>query len=568
MTTSATVSTMAAGSAAADGGANGSIGGRWSSPLGRALLGAVLMWLAFPPAQLWPLAWVAPCCWISLITDARLCGRRPYRMLYVVGLFHWLLMLQWIRLPHWTAHLGWLALSLYLAVYLPAFVVLSRVLVHRWCVPVWCAAPVVWTGLEWGRGHLLTGFSLSLLGHTQVPWLTIIQIADLGGAYAVSFLLMLVSAALVHACIETRAGRRWWPLVMAAGVGLLAWGYGAWRMQDPPASIAEDGSRLRVGLVQCSIDTTFREDVDESGMAFQHCLRLSRSLLQQHPQVELVIWPESMFTEHWPWLTHVSAPAPPADVEVSPDVFRENVATVAAENRRKSQFVAQQLHTRFLVGTGATHVGQGTVEQFNAALLFDRSGELQQRYDKMHPVMFGEYLPFGHWFPWLYRLTPIPSGLTPGKGAVGMPIGDWQLCASICFENTVPHLIRRQLLELERAGRPVDMLVTVTNDGWFWGSSLLDLHLACGIFRAVEHRLPLAIAANTGFSAVVDGNGRRLVQGPRRAEATLVADVQRDGRWSLYRAMGEWPAGLCLLIGLAGVCHRATQAARRCILGQ
>ena len=93
------------------------------------------------------------------------------------------------------------------------------------------------------------------------------------------------------------------------------------------------------------------------------------------------------------------------------------------------------------------------------------------------------------------------------------------------------------------------MLVNLTNDGWFWGSSELDMHLACGVFRAVECRKPLLIAANTGFSAWIDGDGRIRRQGPRRDADTLLAEVRLDPRSSWYLAHGDWPAG-CLPGGL------------------
>ena len=110
-----------------------------------------------------------------------------------------------------------------------------------------------------------------------------------------------------------------------------------------------------------------------------------------------------------------------------------------------------------------------------------------------------------------------------------------RICPSICFENTVPHLIRRQVRDLRAQGTPPDLLVTITNDGWFWGSSLLDLHLACGAFRAIETRLPALIAANTGFSAWIDDCGRIRSQGPRRQEGVVVAEVIPTARSSLYR---------------------------------
>jgi apolipoprotein N-acyltransferase len=122
----------------------------------------------------------------------------------------------------------------------------------------------------------------------------------------------------------------------------------------------------------------------------------------------------------------------------------------------------------------------------------------------------------------------------------------------ICYETVIPHLIRRQVLELREQGEEPDVLVNITNDGWFRGSSELDMHLACGVFRAIEMRKPLVIAANTGFSASIDGNGRILQQGPRRKSDALIAHVALDSRRSHYLDHGDWFSGLCLL-GCAGL---------------
>jgi apolipoprotein N-acyltransferase len=107
-------------------------------------------------------------------------------------------------------------------------------------------------------------------------------------------------------------------------------------------------------------------------------------------------------------------------------------------------------------------------------------------------------------------------------------------------------LIRQHVLQLEKQGASPDVLVNLTNDGWFHGSSILDLHLRCGIFRAIENRRPLLIAANTGISAHIDGSGRVLSRGPKRKPQILVVKVQPDGRTPLYHTLGDWPAWACL----------------------
>ncbi len=171
----------------------------------------------------------------------------------------------------------------------------------------------------------------------------------------------------------------------------------------------------------------------------------------------------------------------------------------------------------------------------------------------MHPVMFGETIPLGETFPWLYRLTPLPAGLTPGRGPVAVEIEGRTIAPNICYETALPEAVRTLVRTLARAGTKPDVIVNLTNDGWFWGSSELDMHLACGIFRAVEVRTPLVIAANTGFSAWIDGSGRLLARGPRRATATLRAAVVPDGRPSPWLAWGSVPTGGCVAVVMAAL---------------
>ena len=159
------------------------------------MLGGVLLWAAFPPLNLPWLAWLAPLPWLWLARLPALPGRRPYLVALAGRLRALGLMLQGIRLAHPALYGGWIALSAYLGVYLPVFVGLTRVAVHRLKLSLVVAAPVVWVGLELLRGHLVTGFSNGLLAHTQAEIPLLIQIADLAGGYTLSFVMMLVAAA-------------------------------------------------------------------------------------------------------------------------------------------------------------------------------------------------------------------------------------------------------------------------------------------------------------------------------------------------------------------------------------
>src|SRR6185312_10676653 len=177
------------------------------------LAGSLLLWAAFPPLGVWPLAWIAPVPWLMLVRREQLAGRRPYRTIWLTGCLFWLGVLHWLRLPHPATSLGWVALSLYLAVYLPLFVGLSRVAVHRLHWPLVVAAPVVWTGLELLEAHLLTGFNMAALGNSQFRWIELIQVADLAGNYGVGFVVMFGAACLARMapCGERRFAA--WPLL-------------------------------------------------------------------------------------------------------------------------------------------------------------------------------------------------------------------------------------------------------------------------------------------------------------------------------------------------------------------
>lgn len=508
-------------------------------------LSGLLLWAAFPPLGLWPLAWLAPIGWCLVIATEDL-GSRPYRFIYATSFLHWLAVIQWIRLPHWSAHFGWLVLSAYLAIYVTAFVGLARHAVHRCRVPLWVACPVVWTGLELIRGYLLTGFSMALLGHTQVAWTQVIQIADFGGAYAVGMLIMIVSSGISCSLIRYRKSQSFTvkehlPLLGAMGALMVALVYGSFSLSATPT--ITDSPSVKIALIQGSRDTTFTA-ADDPMVTLSHYRDLTREALVTNPDVDLIVWPESMHTAVWCKLTPPLAI--PAEFDDQPDQFKHRVSVTSQLGQYEAGWFARQFGKPALVGCSAIELDDGPMRRYNSALAISKGGRVTGRYNKMHPVMFGEYVPLGKTFPWLYRLTPMGSGLEPGTEPLSVAARNISLSPSICYENTVPHLIRRQLRELIDNGSAPDALVTISNDGWFWGSSQLDLHLTCGVFRAVEARRPMLIAANTGFSAWIDAHGKVHGRGPRRQPGYVIAEVSRhDGTESLYLRFGDWLAGAC-----------------------
>ena len=524
--------------------------------------GALTMFLVQPPADLWLLAWLAPLPWLAIVQRPEWSGRRPWLVLWAAGFAHWLATIHWLRLPHPATSIGWVALSAYLAAYVPLFIRLARGLVHGRGWPLVVAAPLAWMACEQLRGWVLGGFTFAALGHTQWRWTMLIQVADAVGAVGTSGIVVVGAAGLAALwrmrCRPLRAGGSRAEASAAAAVLVAVLGYGGWRLATSPEPA---GAPLDVLLVQGSIDTELKHDPDAAGDVARHYDDLTVAGLAAHDaKPDLVVWPETM----WRWGLVEIDPAErldeaivegiigPAAIDADPrqDAARQARARAALAQERLDALAvyARRYGTNWLVGLDKQVITPrvpGGVEYFNCGLFLDAVGRPLACYDKMHPVMFGEYVPLADRFPLLYRLTPLPAGLTAGREPVTVEIAGRLVAPTICYETALPMAVRGLVRTLTAAGRRPDVLVNLTNDGWFWGSSELDMHLTAAIFRAVEVRTPIAIAANTGFSAAIDGCGRLLERGPRRATATLRARVWPDGRqspWLVVGGLAGWGA--------------------------
>ena len=524
-----------------------------------ALLSGLLIWLPFGFPLLGPVAWFAPLGWLWLISREKLPGRRPWLAIWFASFTFWLCMLEGIRMAHWFNHVGWFVLAGYLALYPFLFVVLTRHAVHGWGCSLLVAAPLIWTGLELARAYLVTGFAMGMLAHTQFDFPHVIQVADLGGAYLVSCVMMF-SAACLARCLPWSTGRYgWWPLLPLVAVLGSTLGYGQYRLATAPRP--SEGERpLRVALLQEVVDTVFEFNPQRNLETFELYFAAARRAREAQPELDLILWPESSFTENQPDLLPREPLVMPTELGMTESEFRQQVQQRAAGFQQKvmqgSQILNRvwrdgafrELQISQLVGTETIEFGPFEPRYYNSALLINPQGEVVDRYYKLHPVMFGEYIPLGDIFPIIYRLAPMSHGLSRGAGPRSMQVAGMQLVPSICFESSLPHLIRRQVVELKRAGERPDVLVNLAHDGWFYGKTILDLQLAGAVFRSVELRMPMLVAANAGISAWIDGSGRLLARGPRRGPTILFAEVHRDGRNSFYERWGDGPAFLCTLL--------------------
>ena len=294
---------------------------------------------------------------------------------------------------------------------------------------------------------------------------------------------------------------------------------------------------------------------------FKHYLHESYAALQEHGKVDLIVWPETMF--RYTLITQTPDYAKPSQYADWPtDAFRRRLKEVALDGRECMAEMAKRLDAALLVGVDRQHFGPDDVHYFNSAAYVSRNGELLGYYDKMRRVMFGEYVPLADRFPWLQKLTPLSVSISPGQRPAMFVLGKLRIAPNICYENVLSHEVRAQINELRTRGEEPNAIVNLTNDGWFWGSSELDMHLASGVFRAVECHKPMLIAANTGFSAWIDGDGRR---GSSRSAARRRLAVGRSPRGPAEQlvsgprrlARGACLAG-CLVLAAAGSRKNAT----------
>jgi apolipoprotein N-acyltransferase len=550
------------------------------------------LYACFFPLNLGFLAWVALVPMLMLVRIPRP-TRGMYTASFLGGLAFFVPALQWMRLGDISMYIAWGALSFYCALYFPLFLRLCRVSVHRLKLPLVVAAPVIWTGFEFLRSHLMTGFSWYFLAHTQYQWLPMIQIADLFGTYAISFVIVAMNVALLT-LVPSRLYRRLgllsindqsldapsftphvYPLrsfAFAATVFCLTYLYGTIRLSHEAFPVGP-----RLALIQGNFVASMAPENNHQEVLFTYEDLTSQSV--QH-QPDVIIWPEAMF--RFPLFDRNGISDENTLRSIAPFVQTEYWSDPRTKDHLKE--IADRTGAASIIGITTYQAEKDRLDSYNSAVFIKPEEGIQARYDKIHLVPFGEYLPLYQQIPFLEKLTPIAAdmGLDSGKVATSFNYEGYRYSPVICFEDSVPHLVRdvvnaTRLPEDKLSHgdvtyrRDVDCLVNLSNDGWFHGSSEHDQHLITALFRCVENRVPLARAANMGISAFIDGDGHIIEpevfidgdfesEGPlrnsmrdssgrfhRQLNAALVTPIPLDPRSSFYTTWGDWFSQLCLI---------------------
>ncbi|MGH7322898.1 MAG: apolipoprotein N-acyltransferase, partial [Candidatus Rokuibacteriota bacterium] len=431
---------------------------------------------------------------------------------FFVPLLRWLThtMTTFSTLSWPLAGLVLLALSAYLALYWGAVAALVAWLRARLGESALWLAPVFWVTAELARTHVLTGFPWGLLGYVPYRRLDVIQFAAWTGVYGVSFVLMLANTAIAWSVAQ----RRWSAAAVAGGVtGVMLAGtllLAATRPGTP------GHARVPVALVQGNIDQAIKWN-----KAFQQeTLRIYAELTRKAvPGSRLIVWPEA---------------AVPAYVRYEPWVLAW-LAQLAAE-----------VKTPLLVGAPDARPEGRATRFLNSAFLVGAEG-IEARYDKMHLVPFGEYVPLKRLLFFVEAIAAEIGDFTPGRDRVIFSLDGARFGAVICYEVIFPDLFRRVVSE--GAG----FMVNITNDAWFGESGGPLQHLAMVPLRAVENGVAVVRAANTGVSAQIAPSGEIGPALGLSRRGVLRVEVPLRATRTFYTRFGDAFAYACSAVTAAAL---------------
>ncbi len=572
--------------------------------------------------------------WLAVISFALGCSPdfRPRTMAllaWAVGFLYWLVNLYWIApitIP------GWIGLCLYIAALWPLLALAIRFCRARG-VPLTLALPILIVGAERLQGFPLGGFYWRLLGHSQYANLTVIQIADIFGAGGVSFLAALVNGFFADVVLAVAASRpklaesiepderncfaalacealdsffaskrspsrlslAWRTgLVLAAVAGTLF--YGQWRLRQADTCITEGPM---VAALQSNVPQSVKNSYQASDDLFYELLAQSKQASQAG--AELIAWPETMVQallqpETWPLLVSV------------PDEDRIFHAALS-DHARDTAYLLVGAHGGEIL-TDAQ--GKRFLGEYNSAFFYRTDGTRDpDRYDKIHLVLFGEYIPFRRSFNWLYeqlkRFAPkeyqydyslehgtnytvfeMTTPIQPADANSPLPGADsatYRFGVIICYEDAIPYVARNFALD-DDGNKQIDWLVNISNDGWFVRflddpprvkpTSELPQHAATCVFRAVENRLPVLRSVNTGISCLIDSTGRIRNEYQTASEGFPRNAMRRtgmsgwftdrmpiDSRVTFYSRHGQWLDTTCAAVLVAVLVVPAGMSVRR-----
>jgi len=499
----------------------------WVGPV----LSGLLITSTFAPFEMAGAAW---CALVPLLLScAYVKPASAWKLGWFTGLVFWLTVMWWlIRV---TAF-GWILLSAYISLYFIPIAMMSawwfrKFGIHRFLLN-WAYMLLVtalWIASEYTRINIFTGFPWNPLGASQYANISFIQHASWGGVYALSGLLVMANAAIAVTLLrymqkQTRLGRKPHPeLMLSMAMIVIAFVTGGEILRGVKVS----GQEVRIALIQPSIAQYDKWTPEKVDSIYDQLRELTySSVIWTKP--DLVVWPETALPDELMY------------------------------SERSYELVdgLSRLGAPLLVGTmDAEYIADQRPIFYNSTYLFDTNGIAVQKYDKRHLVLFGEYVPLHEHVRFITAMTPLAESFTPGQTSTvfQLPGREIYFSSLICFEDALAYLGRASVKNGAR------LLINQTNDGWFDPSGASKQHMALSVFRAVENRVPMVRAANTGYTCAIDARGRirEVLTGENLRhdgpgfQLVSVQVPDQSMTFTFYTRHGDVLAWFCLLPGLS-----------------
>jgi apolipoprotein N-acyltransferase len=484
-----------------------------------ALASALLLILAFPDFELWPLAAVALAPLLIVI------GKRPRPLrafllgwfagtVFFYGACYWLTysMIHYGGIPTALAYVLLIPVPLLVGVFPGVFSYVMALAVRRWGFTALLAAAFVWPALEWARLGI-TGQLWNALGYSLAYKPALIQAASWGGVYAISFFLSAISAVVAFAVLK----RTWKAILVSLFIVFLILLPLLLRTENYSDRLLSPNDILVVAL-QPNVPMDLVKSTAEMQELTQRHVTMTEEALNSLPpsaNPRLVIWPES-----------------PMNFTYGTDSqLRDLLVNFATKH-----------HTSILFNSQEPAPNDGI---YNSALFINERGELIAQYDKIRLMPFGEYVPLPRWLPGASLITAIVGDFTPGTRFTLIPVAQVRAGVFICVESAYPFIPRG----LTNEG--ADVLINISNDGYLGPTAVRRQHLANAVFRAVENERPVLRVTNSGITAYITSKGE--VHDATESFQPAVRTWRIGGRisgQSFYSRYGDVFVAACALLSL------------------
>jgi apolipoprotein N-acyltransferase len=493
---------------------------------------AVLLVLSFPNYELAWLAWIA---FVPLFLEIQ--GKKPWQSFFIClfcGVVFYVAMTPWVHDFPSISKLGSLVGYLYLSLYFGLFGLSFGFVLRRTAFPLLIAAPL-WTLLEYIRSNLsFLSFPWAIVGHTQYKNLPLIQMATLTGAYGVTVIVILVNGAIADV-ISRWLNRRsassnfqgynpYYGGVAVFLITIILWGAGWIALTRNPT-----GKSLSVAVVQGNIPQERKWNRQYRGQILSQYETLTEEAARNKP--DLIVWPEA---------------STPGLILKDMSLYQRMVTLIRRINTYL--LVGSAEYPKFLKGPVKLRSG-------NTALYFSPEGKVLNQYIKIRLVPFGEYVPLEGIIKWPESIvSKTMTSHISGKEFTILNVDETRFCALICWEILFPDLSRTMVKN------GAEFVINISNEAWFGKSDAPYQMLSMAVFRAVENRVNLVRATNTGISCFIDPHGRitgKVTNGSKDifVAGTLSKQIFLSPQGTFYTHYGDIFAFGCIAISFGLIAY-------------